>query len=61
MRWPEFAARAHALGARSMLAIQLYVIGEDLGALNLHSTRLDAFTDESEQAGCCSPRMRPSP
>lgn len=51
MRWPEFAARAHALGARSMLAIQLYVTDEDLGALNLHSTRLDAFTDESEQVG----------
>jgi GAF domain-containing protein len=50
-RWPAFAARAHDLGARSMLAIQLYVTGEDLGALNLHSTRTDAFTDESEQIG----------
>lgn len=50
-RWPEFAARAQGLGVASMLAIQLYVIGEDLGALNLHSTRPHAFTDESEQIG----------
>jgi GAF domain-containing protein len=50
-RWPEFATRAKDIGARSMLAIQLYVIGEDLGALNLQSSRPDAFTDESEQVG----------
>lgn len=50
-RWPEFTARARAVGLRSMLAIQLYVTGEDLGALNLQSTRPDAFTDESEQVG----------
>ena len=50
-RWPEFAARAQQAGVRSMLAIQLYVTGEDLGALNLHSVRPDAFTDESEQVG----------
>ena len=30
-----------------MLAIQFYVAGEDLGALDLHSTQRDAFTDES--------------
>jgi GAF domain-containing protein len=50
-RWPEFTARARQVGLRSMLAIQLYVTGEDLGALNLQSTRPDAFTDESEQVG----------
>ena len=50
-RWPEFAAQAHEVGLGSMLAIQLYVTGEDLGALNLHSTQPDAFTDESEQVG----------
>jgi GAF domain-containing protein len=50
-RWPDFAARALKLGVRSMLAIQLYVEGDDLGALNLHSRRPDAFTDESEQVG----------
>jgi GAF domain-containing protein len=50
-RWPAFATRAHELGMGSMLAIQLYVAGEDLGALNLHSARADAFTDESEHVG----------
>jgi GAF domain-containing protein len=51
LRWPDFAARALELGVWSMLAIQLYVEGDDLGALNLHSRRPDAFTDESEQVG----------
>ncbi len=50
-RWPMFAAQARAVGLRSMLAIQLYVNGQDLGALNLHCTEPDAFSDESEQVG----------
>jgi GAF domain-containing protein len=50
-RWPKFAARAADIGLGGMLAIQLYVIGEDLGALNLHSTGPHAFTDDSEQVG----------
>jgi GAF domain-containing protein len=48
-RWPDFCARASQLGVRSMLAVQLYVEGDNLGALNLHSRQLDAFSDESEQ------------
>jgi GAF domain-containing protein len=48
-RWPDFAARASSLGVRSMLAVQMFVEGDNLGALNLHSRQLDAFTDESEQ------------
>ena len=48
-RWPDFAARADKLGVGSMLAVQLYVRGDDLGALNMHSRRPDAFSDESEQ------------
>jgi hypothetical protein len=31
-----------------MLAVQLYVEGQDLGALNLFSGEAGAFTDESE-------------
>ncbi len=50
-RWPLFAARAAELGAGSMLALQLYVEGDDLGALNLFSRTPGAFTDESEQVG----------
>jgi GAF domain-containing protein len=51
LRWPAFAARARALGAGSMLSIQLYVQGEDLGALNMYSRQPAAFDDESEQVG----------
>jgi len=51
-RWPEFAHRAFSeTGAVSMLSIQLYVEGDNLGALNLYSREPDAFDDESEQVG----------
>lgn len=44
-RWPRFAARAVELGVRSMLSFQLYVTGDDLGALNLYSREAGAFVD----------------
>ncbi len=47
-RWPRFVARARELGLGSMLAVQLFVDGDDLGALNLMSRQADAFDDESE-------------
>ncbi|HEY0165607.1 MAG TPA: GAF and ANTAR domain-containing protein [Jatrophihabitans sp.] len=47
-RWPRFVARARELGVGSMLAVQLFVDGEDLGALNLFSRQVDSFNDESE-------------
>jgi len=50
-RWPLFAQRAYEAGARGMLSIQLYVQGDDLGALNLFSYKAHAFTDESENVG----------
>jgi len=50
-RWPEFARRASAAGAGSMLSFQLYVQGDTLGALNLYSARADAFDAESEEIG----------
>lgn len=50
-RWPTFAARAHELGAGSQLALQLYVHGEDMAALNVYSRGARAFSDESEQIG----------
>jgi len=50
-RWPKFAARAHEAGAAGMLSIQLYVEGDNLGALNLFSRRPWAFDDESEHVG----------
>src|ERR671913_964344 len=50
-RWPEFARRASEAGAASMLSLQLYVEGDNLGALNLYSRTPHAFDDESEQVG----------
>ncbi len=50
-RWPHFARRAAEAGARGMLSIQLWVKGDDLGALNLYSYEADAFSDESENIG----------
>ena len=47
-RWPDFIAGVTGLGVGSMLAVQLYVEGDDLGALNLLSTRADAFDEEDE-------------
>lgn len=47
-RWPRFAARARELGVGSVLAVQLFVDGTDLGALNLVSRAAHAFSDESE-------------
>lgn len=47
----EFSARAAALGAGSMLAFQVYVEGDNLGALNLFATKPHAFDDDSEHVG----------
>jgi transcriptional regulator with GAF, ATPase, and Fis domain len=50
-RWPRFAPRAADVGARSMLSFQLYVEGDNLGALNLYGREANGFDDESEQVG----------
>ncbi|MFD0925184.1 GAF and ANTAR domain-containing protein [Williamsia deligens] len=50
-RWPRFCAGAADLGIRSMVCFCLYVEGDNFGALNLHSTRVDAFDDESQSIG----------
>lgn len=50
-RWPLFTQAALTEGAAGMLSLQLYVKGDDLGALNLFSRQADAFTDESENVG----------
>ena len=47
-RWPEFSRRATALGAGSMLCVQLFVEGDNLGALNLLSESPHAFDDPAE-------------
>jgi len=50
-RWPLFTRGALDAGAAGMLSFQLYVKGDDLGALNMFSRRAGAFTDESEHVG----------
>lgn len=50
-RWPRFTKRAAELGVGSMLSFQLYVSGDNLGALNLYNRSPEAFSDESEHVG----------
>jgi GAF domain-containing protein len=46
-RWPRFVELVRPLALGSMLAVQLYVEGDDLGGLHLQSGRAHAFTEES--------------
>ncbi len=50
-RWPRFGPAALNLGIRSILAFQLYVVGDNLGALNIYSGDPGAFDDESQHVG----------
>lgn len=50
-RWPLFAARATELGIGSMICFCLYIENDTFGALNLHSSSMDAFDDESLSIG----------
>ncbi len=50
-RWPRFAAGAAELGVLSSLSVQLFVRGDNLGALNLYARRSHAFGEESEDVG----------
>jgi GAF domain-containing protein len=47
-RWPKFIERVRAHEVGSMLAVQLYIEGGDLGALSMFSAQADAFDDDSE-------------
>ncbi|NHC44957.1 GAF and ANTAR domain-containing protein [Motilibacter aurantiacus] len=51
-RWPSFAARAAAeTGVRSILSFRLFLRKDTLGALNLYSSRRDAFDETDEAVG----------
>lgn len=50
-RWPDFARQASRLGVGSMLCFQLFVTGDQLGALNLYSRTVRAFDEESQDIG----------
>lgn len=47
-QWPAFTERSQALGVRSMLAVRLFVRGDELGAINMLSQDPHAFEDDSE-------------
>ncbi len=50
-RWPQFSALACVGGARSILALQLFVDGDNLGALNLYARQPHAFSEDAQQVG----------
>lgn len=47
-RWPRFVAAAREEGIRSMLAVQLFVQDDNLGALNIYGTQPNAFSEHDE-------------
>jgi GAF domain-containing protein len=47
-RWPRFAAAAVEQGVRSMMCVQLFVEGDNLGALNFYAGRPGRFDDYDE-------------
>ncbi|HSP03039.1 MAG TPA: GAF and ANTAR domain-containing protein [Acidimicrobiales bacterium] len=51
-RWPQFAQRARTeMDVRSMLGFRLFAEEDTMGALNLHSSKPDAFDDRALAIG----------
>jgi transcriptional regulator with GAF, ATPase, and Fis domain len=50
-RWPQFAAEATRLGVLSAVSFQLFVTGDNLGALDVYACTPHAFGEESEDVG----------
>jgi transcriptional regulator with GAF, ATPase, and Fis domain len=50
-RWPAFGPAAAEHGIRSMLSYRLFVTDWTIGALNLYSSRADAFDQRTEEEG----------
>lgn len=50
-RWPSFAAEAHRLGIGSMISFQLYVHGDNLGALNMYGVAPYSFASDAQLVG----------
>ena len=51
VRWPELADAARTAGIRSVMAVPLQVREAAIGALNLYSTREQAFGDHDGEVG----------
>jgi GAF domain-containing protein len=50
-RWPSFGSAAAENGIHSLLSYRLFVTDRTLGALNLYSSRVDAFDEHTEEDG----------
>ncbi|GAA2094868.1 GAF and ANTAR domain-containing protein [Streptomyces albiaxialis] len=50
-RWPKYAPRARRLGIGSVMGFLLFTDDDNLGALDMYSTRRRAFTERSERVG----------
>lgn len=50
-RWPRYAPQARKLGIGSMMGFLLFTEHDNLGALDLYSSRPDAFARGSEHVG----------
>lgn len=50
-RWPYYVPEACALGIGSMMGFLLFTTRENLGMLNLYSSKAEAFTQRSETTG----------
>ncbi|MDT7783845.1 MAG: hypothetical protein QOF58_2264 [Pseudonocardiales bacterium] len=50
-RWPAFGRAAAANGIHSLLSYRLFVTDRTLGALNLYSSRANAFDEHTEDDG----------
>ena len=50
-RWPDFTRQASDHGMGSMMCFQLFVVGDQLGAMNLYSRTPHAFDDECLEIG----------
>jgi anti-anti-sigma factor len=48
-RWPAFTPRARALGIKAILSTPLLVQNRPVGALNIYSRRLQAFTGQDQE------------
>lgn len=50
-RWPRFAAAAATHGTQSMLGYRLFTSGLTLGALDIYSSKINAFDAQAEVIG----------
>ena len=50
-RWPKFTAAAADAGIQSMLGYRLFITGQTLGALDLYSSKPNAFDTDAELVG----------